>query len=1097
MPSRVLAFLFTDLVGSTEMLATLGDVEGDAMLRTHFRSLRDAIAVHGGWEIKSLGDGLMVAFESPSDAVACAVAMQRSVDLANRRDGGGDLAMRIGIQVGEAIEGDEAEPDYLGSPVVQAKRLCDAAHGGQILVSDLVGALADARSPYALVPLGSLELKGLREPMAALEVEWGPATRSQLPLPPFLVQRAPPGPFIGRTPQYDVLRRLWLESAGDRRIALLAGEPGIGKTRLAGCFALDAHTDGATVLWGRSAEEALVPYQPFVQALDHYVGASQLDQLRDELGASGPDLARFLPRIHDRLSGVVARPAEDPESDRARFFAAVASLLSRMSAQDAVLLVLDDLHWADQGTLLLFRHLARTSDPLSLLVLATYRDTEVSRTHPLAVALADLRRETTFERIELAGLSEADVGALLRSLLGRTPPDDLTRELVTETQGNPFYLEEIVRHLEEAETADGGHLLDELSIDMLGVPDSVRDVLLRRLQRLGAGAQDAISKAAVLGSEFDAAVLACLLGLDASSVVALLDEGLGARLIVELPDRIGRYGFPHALVQHTLYEEHSTNRRALLHGAAGRALEEVYAPDLGPHFADLARHFSLAGDDEAERVVRYGRSAGERALALLAYEDAVREIERAVRALDRTEPGNTTARAELLVLLGTTWTRAGEHAHAREAFRQAADVASAVGAGETLAQAALGYGGGAGFGGVWITFATIDDELVSMLEKGLMARAVEGPLRVRLLGRLAQANYWAPDRERSSSLSAEALEFARQLGDRAAIAYALDSRHVALWGPDDLDERVRIAEEMLRLGRDTGDRDIQLEAYAWLITDALETGPIELVDRYIDAHARVSDELRQPYHYWYTQVVRAMRAFMQGRYEETQRLAAEAWKHGEHAHPVNAHQVNQVLTLFLMREAGQLDALVDGLEAYVEQSPLLAWRSALAMVYADLDRASEALEQVAMFSGERFSSVPRDCVWFATLAMLTQALDRCDAPEYCRDIYELLLPFADRYLVVGGAVLCLGPIARLLGMLASGMGEHAEAVAHVEDAIQRSRALGSSPLTARTELQMARVLRARGGRRDVERARALVGSATETARRIGMPRLLQELAELG
>ncbi len=974
MVARVLAFLFTDLVGSTSMLATLGDTEGELVLRAHFRDLRDAIAANDGREIKALGDGLMVAFESPSDAVACAVAMQRSVELQNRRSSE-QLALRIGIQVGESIEGEEPEPDYFGSPVVQAKRLCDAASGGQILASELVGALAGTRSPHRFHALGPLQLKGWPEPIGSVEVHWEPFRRQQPPLPPALSRRADPSPFFGRTPQHERLRSRWLEAAGDRRIALLTGEPGIGKTRLAARLALEVHEEGASVLWGRSAEEALVPYQPFVQALDHYVSSCPTDQLRDEVGSSAADLARFAPRLRERLPGIRVSPAEDPESERIRLFEAVSSLLSNMTAAEPALLVLDDLHWADEGTLLLLRHIARSTEPLSLLILATYRDTEVSRTHPLALMLGELRRETTFDRIELTGLSEPDVAALLASLIGSSPPAELTRTLVAETQGNPFFLEEVVRHLDEAgRLRDGRELTADVSAEDLGVPEGVREVLLRRLQRLGAPTQNALSTAAVIGSEFDADVLSRMIGSDLPGVVALLDEGVEARLIVELPDHVGQYGFPHALVHQTLYEEHTANSRALLHAAAGAALEELHPDDLEPHFADLARHYSLAAERWAGNVVRYGRAAGERALTLLAYEEAAREFTLALRALEASDPGSGEHRAELLVLLGTACTRMGDSSRARDSFRKAAEAASSVGAGETLARAALGYGGGVGFGGVWVTFAAVDEPLVAMLEEALRAPDVTGPIRVRLLGRLAQALYWLPDRSRTLALSAEALEAARGLGDQAAIAYALDSRHVALWGPDNLEERIEVAEEMLSLGRELGDRDIQLEAYAWLITNALETAPIDLVDRYIEAHARVADELRQPYHFWYTQVVRAMRAFMQGRYEETQRLAAEAWSHGESAHPENALQVNQVLTLFLARETAQLGMLVDGLEAYVEQSPLAAWRSALAMVYADVGRPDDALAQVATFAEDRFTKIPRDCVWFATIAMLTNAL---------------------------------------------------------------------------------------------------------------------------
>ena len=328
MASRVFSFLFTDIVDSTAMLASLGDTEGGVVLRAHLRLLRDAIAANDGREIKALGDGVMATFDSPTDAVACAVAMQRAVDLHNRRNGV-PIAMRIGIQVGEAIEGEELEPDYFGSPVVQAKRLCDAATGGQILISELVGALAGNRSPHEFRPVGQLQLKGWPEPISAVDVRWEPVRREQLPLPPTLADRLDRSPFIGRTPQYDALRLHWSEAEGQRRMTLLAGEPGIGKTRLAARLAVELHGEGATVLWGRSAEEALVPYQPFVQALGHYVAAADVDQLRDDVGSAASDLARFLPRLRERLPGTTIRAADDPESERIRFFDAVSSLLSR------------------------------------------------------------------------------------------------------------------------------------------------------------------------------------------------------------------------------------------------------------------------------------------------------------------------------------------------------------------------------------------------------------------------------------------------------------------------------------------------------------------------------------------------------------------------------------------------------------------------------------------------------------------------------------------------------------------------------------------------------------------------------------------------
>jgi len=1096
--ARVLTFLFTDLVGSTEILSRLGESRAEVARRSYFGLLREATAAAGGRELKTLNDGVLVAFDSPSKAVGCGVAMQRAFARHNARSAE-RLDVRIGLQSGEALENDEQyeHEDYFGGPVVEARRLCDAALGGQILVSSLVHELAAPHSRSSFSPIGLLELGGLPKPLTVFEVAYEQGAREQLPLPPELsAMPTQMSAFVGRTAERERLARLWrLAEAGERQLAFVAGEPGIGKSRLACEFACEVYAAGAVVLWGRCFEEALAPYQPFVQALRHYVATCDPDELRGRVSVQSAPLARLLPELALRVPDTDVSTDVEAETERYRLFEAITVLLTQIAAEAPLLLVLDDLQWADQGTLLLLRALVLDARPASVLVLGTYRDSEVSRSHPLAQLYADVLRDRAVERIELGGLSDDEAARLVESLLGWALPTDVAYGLRGETEGNPFFLEEVVRHLEELGIASDPEDLRaaRLTVDTMGVPRRVKELVARRVERLGPEAVEALRVASVVGSELRIDLLTRVLDQTEEHVVALLDEALEARLVLELPARIGEYGFTHALIQQALYDEQTANRRAALHGRIAEAIESL-RPDAA---AALAHHFSLAGERWLAKVVSYGRTAGVQALELLAYEDAAREFARALQALGPDQHDNRDERAGLLVQLGAALSRAGETAAAAEAFEEAAEIATETGAATTLAHAALGYGGGTGFGGVWTKFARVDTVLVTFLEAALAAVPEnEARLRVQLLGRLAESLYWGTEKERALRLSEQALELARALGDPVALAHALDSRHVTLWEPDNLEELRPLAEEMLRVGEQIGDREIQLQAYAWLITDAVQVEPIEVVDRYVDAHARLADELRQPYHLWYTEVARAMRAHLDGDFAEMGKAVERALQHGQTAHGETAQAVYGVQLLHLKFNAGGVDDVLEALETMAAQSPLDAYRSVLALAYAVLGRREDALAQVASFGGHEFAAVRRDCVWSSTLCFLAEVVGRFDAVEYAPSLYRLLLPFADRNCVPGGAILCLGPISRFLGMLARVDGQHERALQHLRHALARSKTLRSAPLLARTQLEIVKVLLARDAADDHARAQELLAEVAAAAETLEMALLARDAASL-
>ncbi|HEV8628500.1 MAG TPA: adenylate/guanylate cyclase domain-containing protein, partial [Acidimicrobiia bacterium] len=396
--------LFTDLVGSTELRSRLGDDAAEALRHTHDGLIADAVEGHRGRLVKHLGDGVMATFAGASDALGAAVAIQQALDRHNRSGASGvPLEVRIGASAGDvAFE----EADCFGTPVIEAARLCAAAGGGQILVTEIVRLLAGTGGGHRCTPVGALDLKGLPAPVPACEVAWEPLAEPSLPMPALLTGAG--RIFVGRDEELERLGRLWKDAtSGERRVAALAGEPGIGKTRLAVALAAAVRDLGGVVLAGRCDEDLGVPYQPFVEALRHYVTRAP----ERRLGRHPGELARLLPDLAQFVDGLPEPLRSDPETERYRLFDAVAAWLSDLSAEAPVLLVLDDLHWAAKPTLQLLRHVLRFSEPLRLLVVATYRDSDIGRGHPLGDLLAELRRDGQVERLALSGLDAAGVAA--------------------------------------------------------------------------------------------------------------------------------------------------------------------------------------------------------------------------------------------------------------------------------------------------------------------------------------------------------------------------------------------------------------------------------------------------------------------------------------------------------------------------------------------------------------------------------------------------------------------------------------------------------------------------------------------------------------
>ncbi len=891
-------------------------------------------------------------------------------------------------------------------------------------------------------------------------------------------------PLIGRRTEMLRLEAWWQETEG-KRVMLLAGDAGIGKTRLLAETAVRAHAAGAIVLAGRAPEETLVPYQPFLEALGHYVFRAPLEELRSVAREYGAELGRLIPELRRRLPELPAPDPGDPETDRYRLFEAVAGLLGEMSASLPVLIVLDDLHWADRPTLLLLRHLARSPHNRRVSILGAYR--MVDRwSEGFESALGGLRRERLMVQLDIGGLPEDEASELVRLRAGGTPSSSFLEALYAETEGNPFFIEEIVRHLVDsgvrAQEAGAGEL------ERVGLPDDVRDVISRRLQRLAPTTIDWLRAAAVIGRDFDATLLERVLGVDEERFLSGLEDATDAGLVSEAPGDPGRYSFSHALIRETLYGGMSSTRRARLHRRVGVALEQLDPEHPEAQISALALHFTRAAEDEdAERAIRYALAAGEQATAMLANEEAAEHYARALDVLEQFDPEDMTRRCELLLKLGEARVRSGERPLAWATLREAAVLAGRLGDSTGMARAAIGasrrYLQPPG---------VVDEEQIALLERALeMLPAEEKLTRLTLLSRLCGALYFSDRREDMHRLSAEAATIAAELEDPLATALAAATRRRAYWVPGHLEGRLADSTELLRAAREAGDIELTLQGHAWLVVDLLESGDRRGVEVQIEAFTRGAQRLRQPLYLWNAGVWHAMIALLEGRLAMAEELASSALSGGIRSEGVTAPQYYATQMLGIRREQarmGELEAPARELVASNPRRP--AWRAGLAELLLSTGRREEAQAELDLLAADDFASVPPDGDWKLVAALMSEvAAGLRDAVRAAR-LYELLLPFAGSQVVIGMGAVCLGAVNRYLGCLALTAGNRGEAVEHLRRAVAENAGLGAVVELAHAQLDLARALD--GGAEAAE----LIDTAAATASERGLPKVAQRVTEL-
>ncbi|MGH9116308.1 MAG: helix-turn-helix transcriptional regulator [Acidimicrobiales bacterium] len=884
--------------------------------------------------------------------------------------------------------------------------------------------------------------------------------------------------LVGRGPELARLRAL-VDAAGrsETQVVLIAGEPGIGKTRLAQELALDAATGGFEVLWAGGGGPDGPAFWPWSQALRAHIDQLSPARLAAELGTEAAEIACVLPELGRRLPAL--SPMQDETGDHARFriFDAVTRFLVAASATQPLAIVIDDLHDADPASRRLLEFVGREARRAPILIVTTLRPVGGSTDRrTLAPMVAELLRQPGASLIELAGLSPTEVGTLATEITGTTSAAATVEALHRRTAGNPFFVIELVRLLAERSRLDDPDLVVGTSIE---TPPSVRAVVLGRLAQVSDPCRELMAMASTLGPSFSLSLLGEVRAPADTDALDVMEEALAAGLVREEAGDPDRYRFAHALVHETVEASLSGERRRRLHRKAALAFEARLQAGDDDALREAALHWCYAGVGDPGRTAEYSLRAAAAAMGRQGYEEAAAHCERALAALAPVAAAGdddsitATWRGPLLVQLGLARRAVGEAAVARHALRSAVEIARRGSDGPLLARAALALGG------VWDPPTLVDDDLRRALDEAqeLLGDA-DPPVRVELMARAARAR-------EDVALANRAIADARRLDDHRPLLSALVARHCADDGID-ADERARLTDEIVALAHEVGDLERRLQAEILLVRTHLERADRPAATGAMDRARRLAAELRSPHYAGLGALFDVTWAYVDGRFGDVERIVGSGAFTGPFLETFTA-PIAQLYDIAVRRERGRLAELGPLLDVVAVFPNYPAVRFAVPAMYLGAGRDDDARRVLTDTSID--PSVPS---W--ALALRAEACARLDEIDEAAALYPVLRRHTGRMAVVSNALLCLDPVDRSLGLLAVTIGRVADGIAHLEAAIGQSERFGARAAAARARADLGLVLLDRGRPPDRNRARQLLTDASAEAEELGMEALAVRLA---
>ena len=1055
------AIMFTDIVESTDHRSRLGDARADAMHAEVETTSREAIERHRGVVVKGLGDGLMAIFRSSTEAVLASVAIQRR--LARRsRTSPVDVRLRIGIGVGEV---DVTDDDVFGYPVNEASRLCSACADGGILVSELAANLA-RRADVEYVEPREVFVTPSAPATVALLVAVGHEEAPLIPLSGSLDFAAHGGRFVGRKNELQTLLDLWHRATeGSMEVAVVTGEPGLGKTTLLGEFAREVARGTGVVLYGRCDERVSAPYQPFAEAFGHFVEHCPRGDLEALLGANADELSRLVPALAGRSNQGAAPRFADLESERWRLHDAIAGALRSVSSFEPAVLILDDLHWAGATTVDLLGRILRDTSQSRLMVVLSLRSWDPAMDPDVGRLVADRHRlAPNVVDVVLGGLEPGEVSELAAEWKHQTDVDARqARELWEVTAGHPLFVSQLLRT-----TGD-----DELV--PIHVPRGVAEVIERQLDRLTSTAKSFLRVAAVLGHRFEVQVAAQVAQIAVGEAFDCLDEAALAGLVKPLEGTPLRYEFSHALVRRALEDQLTAGRRRDFHARLAALLEDASFANPDDQVRRLAFHWSEAGEfGDPAKGVTAGLRAIEIAIGHLAIKDAMELLERVTTLASlvhepRRDAEVAVVRAEAMCL--------GALPDARTAQLAAVASAEDVGDAALLARAALAH-----TRGYFSAWGRSDAQRLRALELALEACDVEErAMRARLMARLANELSFDDRLQRRFQLADDAVDLARSLGDAAILANVLMHRQYILGAPQFLDVRLREGRELEAIAVTTNDRLLEMQSCRLLCAAYTESADVERLDHSLDRLRQLNDEFDLAGGRWEFASVRTSRALFAGELKLASSLVKEAFTLGTAAGQpdVAIFAGAQLMQLNYLR--GRLPSIIDTfLEAIPDEvkTYLIAWVARQIHLAGRVEDAEEWWRRTQeigldaqMEIGVNAGLVLTSWAYLAsTLPTSQEVLDqlRLRLTPLADQLFQQLAP--DQ------------PGHHFLALLADAAGDGAGSDEHFAASLTLLERAGAPVMAAITQVAWARSLRGRG---DVERARSLAARALATARTAG------------
>lgn len=890
-------------------------------------------------------------------------------------------------------------------------------------------------------------------------------------------------PFVGRENELQAVD-LAIEStrSGRMRIVLLSGEAGIGKTRLLEEFGRRAEDAGFRVFVGHSPDEAgSPPYWPWTQILRGYLEAADSEQVPRLTASELQLLTHILPHREPSNADSGSPRIADHAQARFRMFDGASRFFERVARRNPLMLALEDIHRADEASLLLLSFLASAAPHAPLLVVATYRDTTTPRAPGFKPALASLVRAPEANLVHLLGFGPDDSRSLLRRLTGQEPTAESLAIAIDKTNGNPFFLTHLARQM----TLATANLASAGSVSL---PGDLLAAVSQHIDNLPPQTLEVLSIASAIGTEVPLAALSRVARRSPDIVMNELEPAIDARVLC-VTRGSASLRFAHALVRDALYQRLRTFERASLHKAIGDELASLHSVDIEPHLGAIAHHyFEAASAGDADLAITFAARAAQSAGSRFAYEEAADHYSRALELLDFSSIPHDSARCALLIGLGTQNIRAGRRELGRPALDAAARIAHALGASGQLAEVALGLAPGV----LSIETGVVDTFLIERLEQAIHALSdSDSALRGSLMARLSIALHWTGNDETILELVDNALRLAAQGTSDEALLFA---RH-ALWfanrGPNGVASRVVLARSLVAESSRMHEDDLELVCRLFLIGSLMETGEVVEFDSEVERYSVLAEKLRQPQGLWYVSMLRAMQALLRGKLLEAEALKAEFVRLGARVGDANAYHSAMAHNLLIGFERDQLDTLVPVVSEAVERYPsMIGWRATRAWAFAQVGELDKARVDLAQIASTSFQKIPKRLDWPATIALLSETAAILDDKPSAEQLYEILSPLADRYFVVGLCVLSWGATDRHLGLLAATLGDWTKAEFHLSRALAMNAEIGAVAWHTQTQLDLAR-LHLRCGSASYSRDSELdiVRSAQSTAAKLGLARL--------